>query len=413
MKQIHKLALCEVCDRKLPKRKLLDLGKQPLCDDLIKVGSKSKNKKYPIELYYCNNCFTVHHKYQIPKRNLFPKDYHYRSRFTNDVLNGMQNLVKDVEKKYKSLKNKVVLDIGCNDGSLLDYFKKSGAITIGVEPTNSCAEAKKKKHNVYNEYFSEQNAHKIKNKFVKIDFITFTNVFAHIEDLKLLINNLKILISNETKLIIENHYLGSVINKFQFDTFYHEHPRTYSLKSFTFIAKSLGLQLEKVTFPSRYGGNIRVFLGRQKPNTKIINNIKSKIKSEKNFRKQLKQFQPTIEKWITNTTLKLENIFQEEGLIIAKAFPGRASILVSLLKLDEHIIKCTYEKEGSIKIGHYIPGTKIPILSDNELLKLKTKPKVILNFAWHISKEINFYLKKNKLDIKILDILDPKEYKIK
>ena len=72
----------------------------------------------------------------------------------------------------------------------------------------------------------------------KIDLICFTNVFAHIENLNELLKNLKALINKDTVLIIENHYLGSILKKNQFDTFYHEHPRTYSLKSFSFIAKN-------------------------------------------------------------------------------------------------------------------------------------------------------------------------------
>ena len=72
-------------------------------------------------------------------------------------------------------------------------------------------------------------------KIKKIDFITFTNVFAHIENLTELIKNIKLISSKETKVIIENHYLGAIFKNSQFDTFYHEHPRTYSLSSFEFI----------------------------------------------------------------------------------------------------------------------------------------------------------------------------------
>ena len=64
-----------------------------------------------------------------------------------------------------------------------------------------------------------------------------------------------------TMLVIENYYLGAVLEHRQFDTFYYEHPRTYSLNSFRYIAKSLGVELQGVEFPERYGGNIRVFLG--------------------------------------------------------------------------------------------------------------------------------------------------------
>ena len=75
--------------------------------------------------------------------------------------------------------------------------------------------------------------------------------------------------SLNTKIVIENHYLGSIINKFQFDTFYHEHPRTYSLTSFYYISKILGLKIEHFSFPKRYGGNIRVIFSSLKQNPRL------------------------------------------------------------------------------------------------------------------------------------------------
>src|ERR1041384_412396 len=93
------------------------------------------------------------------------------------------------------------------------------------------------------------------------DVITFTNVFAHIEHLDNVLRALKRLMAEQTVVVIENHYLGAVLDGNQFDTFYHEHCRTYSYTSFVHIAESLGVRLLKVDFPSRYGGNIRVFLG--------------------------------------------------------------------------------------------------------------------------------------------------------
>ena len=84
-------------------------------------------------------------------------------------------------------------------------------------------------------------------------------MFAHIEDLSNLLKNLKKIITSNTYLIIENHYLGSVLEKKQFDTFYHEHPRTYSFTSFLKISNILDMKIVNCTFPSRYGGNIRSY----------------------------------------------------------------------------------------------------------------------------------------------------------
>ena len=114
---------CEVCESK-DLKKVLNLGLHPLCDDLIKIGSAQNSKLYKIEILFCNKCFTAHQKYQVNKKILFNKNYHYRARFTNDVLNGMKNLVEESSKFFSNSRDKTVLDIGCNDGSLLNFFWK-------------------------------------------------------------------------------------------------------------------------------------------------------------------------------------------------------------------------------------------------------------------------------------------------
>ena len=265
---------------------------------------------------------------------------------------------------------------------------------------------KKNGHNVYNSYFNLEVVRKIKKKYKKIDIITFTNVFAHIENFRELIKNLKNLISKETIIVIENHYLGAVTNKNQFDTFYHEHPRTYSLNSFLHMQKLLTLNLTRVSFPKRYSGNIRVFFQKKKN----ITNYKFFLKKEKKFQEQLKKMKFKISKWKKKKIKLIKNIVSIHGPVPAKAFPGRAAIILRLLKVDEKMIKCVYEKNSSLKINHYVPGTKIPILSEKNLLKEKSETPII-NLAWHISKEIKMYISKMGMKNKIIDIIEPKDFK--
>lgn len=374
---------CEVCGNKnlFP---VLQLGTHPLCDDLVPIGDNRVPSEYPIEILFCDICFTAHQRFQVPKELLFPRHYHYRARVTGSVLAGMSDLVAGYESRYGSPAGKTVLDIGCNDGSLLDAFKLRGARTIGVEPTGAAAESK---HDTINAYFDEQASLLVKERAAPIDIITFTNSFAHIENLPELLRNLRSLIAPHTVLIIENHYLGAVLDTGQFDTFYHEHPRTYSVRSFEYIADSLGLELLDFQFTSRYGGNVRVYLGRGPVQRRPID--------ESTLRLRFEQVAEEMSIWRTSTRRLIETKVEQYGKLRAKAFPGRAAILIKLLGLNEQHISALYEIKGSIKVGHYVPGTRIPILPEADLFRQPDLTKPIVNFAWHIASEVEANLRKN------------------
>ena len=183
-------------------------------------------------------------------------------------------------------------------------------------------------------------------------------------------------------LIIENHYLGSVLKGNQFDTFYHEHPRTYSALSFIHIAKILGLKLTDFKFTSRYGGNIRVFISNKENYNKDF--LDKTIKNEKEtFECLFLKMNKFINTWKTEINSKLKNIIKKNGPLVAKAFPGRAAILIHLLGYDQRDISVVYEKPNSLKIEHFVPGTRIPIKSEKELFEKKEK---------HVLKYIYIYI---------------------
>ena len=197
-----------------------------------------------------------------------------------------------------------------------------------------------------------------------------------------------------------------MIDQFQFDTFYHEHPRTYSLKSFKFISKKLGGKIFKVEFPKRYSGNIRVYI-KHKENFLIKEN-KINYNKENYFFKSISDFQKKLNKWKIFKKKQLIKLKIKHGILYGKAFPGRASIIINFLGLNTNFFDATFEKPGSLKNGHYIPGTRIKIVSEKFLKKIRNK-KILINFAWHIQKEIKMYLKKKGYNFKIINIFNKNE----
>src|SRR2546421_200075 len=377
LREIHG---CEVCgsQRLVP---VLDLGFHPICDDLVPLGDARTCREFPIEILFCNNCYTAQQRFLVPKEELFPASYHYRSRFTADVVNGMANLVDSCEQRFGSLAGRKILDVGCNDGSLLDCFGRKGAITIGLEPTDAARDARQKGHAVYQQYLSENVADAIASAHGKPDFITFTNVFAHIENLYNVIRSLERLIADQTVIVIENHYLGAVLDGNQFDTFYHEHCRTYSYTSFRHVAHSLDMAILAVEFPSRYGGNIRVFLGNAAARRDPYADDTNVNAQERQFLQRFGKLRDNVDAWREAKTCVLQAQVSRFGKLRAKAFPARAAIVIKLLGLDERSIAAVHEKPGSLKIGHYVPGTRIPICSDEELFALPDRTRPLLNLA--------------------------------
>ncbi|SHL53064.1 Putative zinc binding domain-containing protein [Bradyrhizobium lablabi] len=407
--QASAITSCEVCGS-VDLRLAVDLGFHPMCDDLVAVGDDRACREYPIEILFCDVCRTAHQRFQIPKHELFPATYHYRSRHTADVLNGMKDLVAACEQSLGSLAAKKVLDIGCNDGSLLSFFVAKGAIAFGIEPTGAAADASQRGYPIVNDFFSEAVAEDFVRRHGRPDIVTFTNVFAHIEDLKSVLRALQQVCQEHTLIVIENHYLGAILDKNQFDTFYHEHPRTYSYTSFAHIAKSLGREIVRAEFPKRYGGNIRIFLAAPHGPSRADDGQAAIARAEELFGQRLDQLAGKISRWKTNKLDEIRSLVAEHGPMRAKAFPGRAAIPIKMLGLTTADVSAAYEKPGSAKIGHYIPGTRIPIKSDDDFDPGKADQAPLLNLAWHITNEISSYLRQRGYAGRIIDIISPEDF---
>lgn len=396
--------LCEVClIETIGSVRKIDFGDHPLCDDLVSVSKPdlaSNQERYRQEIWLCENCLTAHQMHPVDKLVLFKPDYKYRAGLTKDVLNGMAGLVEKILATENDFTGRAptILDIGCNDGSLLKIFKsRLNCITVGVDPSSAIQEAGDAIDFKFQGYFDEPIARAISESCGSPDLITLTNVFAHIENLPELLANLRILIGDSTKVVIENHYLGAIVSTGQFDTFYHEHPRTYSAKSFSVIADILGLEILELEMPSRYGGNIRVTMGRTLKESHQI-----ELPDETYIPSQFTDLEQKFRAWKTSALLAIQEL-SKLGPFAGKGLPGRAVMLISALGLTEREMPFVFEQDSSPKVGHFVPGTAIQILPDSQMAAHGFRNLVV--WPWHIFDEVRSYLSTSGTDIELWRVM--------
>ena len=372
---------------------VLSLGYLPPVNKLNKINSSlHEDVFYPAELMFSPSSKLLQLSTIVDKEILFPKEYPYTSSTTKILRENFKELYEECRKIISISPKDLIIDIGSNDGNLLNNFKNHYKV-LGITPEKIGKIAIKRGINTLIKYFDKDTTKLVLKKFGRAKIVTATNVFAHIEDVNSLMKNLLQVLVNNGVFISESHYLVSLIKTNQYDTIYHEHLRYYSLTSLKYLFNKYGMEIIHAKKINTHGGSIRVYAARKnifeirKSVTKILNLEKKFLnwKTFINFKKNVVQSK-------LNLYSILKKLKNENKKIYGIGAPSRASTLINYVGIDENIIDCVLEIEGSYKIGSYIPGKKIPILSEKKLYN--DPPDFVILFSWHIASELKFNLKK-------------------
>ena len=262
---------------------------------------------------------------------------------------------------------------------------------------------KKKGISTIQSFFNIKTSKDIIKKYGKAKIVTTTNVFAHTNSLYEFIKGAKNILKKDGVFIIENHYLLEVIKKNQFDTFYHEHLRTYSLTSLIKLMKHYNLNLIDAFTTSRYGGNIQAHFSIKKKD--FNSRIKGILSKEVKYLSQTKNYL-RFNKRMEVSKEKLRKYLEQNDnkIIVGKAYPARASILLHYYNMLPSKLKYIAEQPTSKKLNFYAPGTNLKIISSEHMKK--ENPDIVIILAWHLFDTIykkwkNTFKKKVKF-IKIL-----------
>ena len=398
-----KINKCQICSSK-NLIKIINLGDQPLANSLQKkTKEKYSQEKFPIIVVRCEDCTLLQIDYIVDQNKVYHLDYPYLPGITKTVDNEQKELSDYLFENLELKKNDTVLDIGSNDGSLLKHFRSKGLNVVGIEPTNIAKLANDNGIFTLQSFFNLEVVKNIISNKGKAKLITSTNVFAHMSTLGDVMDGIVEAMDDDGYFCFENHYIMEVIEKVQYDTFYHEHLRTYSLISLIKLFEMYNLTLYHAQLVTRYGGSIRCIVSKKQKNQ--TDSLKKLLEIEneklvKNKEKTYKDFVQNINQSKKDLTEKLSEIKSKNLTIIGKSCPARAVVLLNYCNLDENNLDFIAEQPTSLKLNYYIPGTNLEIVNDDILLE--KKPDYVLLLAWHLSEPIIKKWKKKGLKSKFI-----------
>lgn len=367
---------------------ILDLGKQPWANGFLKKNECGKEPTYPLQLVYCNKPELLQLSYFVPKETMF-LDHTYISGTTRTLINHFHKLAVENNKDYDLDKEKdIILDIGGNDGSQLEQYKKLGfKKLINFESaTNICKLSEEKGITTINGFFNENNVKKeLKPNSVKL--INASGVFFHLEELDSVIKGINYCLKDDGIFVAQCMYVGAMIDNLNFDTIYHEHLCYYTLNSLEKLCKKYNLYIEDAYFDEIHSGSIICKFRKYKCKT----TERTKLLKERDKKYTLNSFKEFGKK-INNVVLDLKQLLINEKISGKKVWgygaPVKGNTLLNYMKIDSNLIEKIVEV-NPYKIGTYTPGSHIPVIKESK----DNIPDSYLLLSHNFEKEI---LEKNK-----------------
>tara|TARA_Y100000389_G_C17428732_1_gene501198 strand:- start:332 stop:1573 length:1242 start_codon:yes stop_codon:yes gene_type:complete len=397
-KDLVKKKECVLCGSKKLK-KVLDFKKTPLANSYVK-STKIKEKYFPLICVLCEVCKHLQLQHLVNPKILF-EDYMYVSGTSPVLVKHFENYFLKIKKSIKLDKKKDnILDIACNDGTFLNFFKKDKfKNVIGIEPAKNLRYLnKEKKIDINTAFFNYKSSFYFKKKYKEFKVITANNVFAHVPNLRDFALGIKNVLSADGLFIFEVSYLKDVLKKLTFDTIYHEHMSYHSLKPLLNFFKSVDLEVVDFDLVEAQGGSIRVYVGHK--NSKVK---KNKINRQVNIEKKSGLFssQKYLDyfKRIKSQKKKIKNLIQKnlknKKIFVGYGAPAKVTTFCHVFELGKREINFIID-DNDLKQGKYTPGKNIQIINFKKLNNYNFDFIIIL--AWNFADPIIKKLKsiKNK-----------------
>lgn len=372
---------------------VMDFGDVALAGGFLKKEQITNEKKYPLAIMFCENCYAVQVRDHIDPSLLFETDFYFSSAIKT-LRDHFKDYAKEIIDKFlPSPKNATVLEFGSNDGVLLKPLADDGVKTvIGVDPAKNIVESiNDERLELVNDFFNMTTANSIVKKYGFVDVVMANNVFAHITDINGTTEAVQKVLKKDGVFAFEVHYLGKIIEEMQYDFIYHEHIYYYSLLALENHLARHGMVIFDIKKIPIHGGSIRYYAA--KKNSRHANNISSEVKVLRKRERELgydkaetyQKFASEVEGKKQKLMSLLKELKNKGKSIAGYGASGRANTIMQYCGITNKHLDFIID-DAPAKQGLYTPGSHL-LIRGNEALKTE-KPDYVLLFAWAFYEEI-------------------------
>lgn len=381
---------CRFCGTDLS-HVFIDLKSSPPSNAYLGRDQLSEEEKtYPLKVFVCSECFLVQLPEYKSNKEIFTGDYAYFSSYSSSWLKHAEDYTRMIIERLGLNAQSSVIEIASNDGYLLQYFKKNKIPCLGIEPTENTANvAIRKGIETIIDFFSSKLAHQLKSRGIQADLIIGNNVLAHDPNLNDMVKGLSIALKENGLITLEFPHLLQLIRNNQFDTIYHEHYSYFSLFSIIRIFKAQNLQIVDAEELTTHGGSLRIYVRHNKgfeTSEKVKNILKKEEELKLHSMDGYLNFQEQADK-IKHTFLSfIEDCKKQAKTIAAYGAAAKGNTLLNYCGIKNDAIAFVADASPA-KQNKYLPGSKIPIVSE-EKIKMH-KPDYIIILPWNLKEEIS------------------------
>lgn len=364
---------------------VIDFGQTPLANEFSDYGDLIIDDEFPLQLKMCNECSNFQISHIINPERLF-LDYLYVSGTSSSTQAYAKKYAQSVVDKLSLPTRSAILDIGSNDGTYLKYFKELGMVVRGVDPAREIANKATINHLITTPTFF--NSEYVKNRLeegYKFNLIISNNCFAHIKDLGEVVRGVFNLLDSDGVFVFENSYIIDIIEKNLWDTIYHEHIFSHSLKPIIKFLNKFGMKVFDVERTSNQGGSIRVFCATKTSKYKVSENVLKLLEKEQSLPFSISNFENNCNSSSEKIRKKLNILFDDNKHIDIFGYPAKTTTLLYKIGKTNKNFRYAYD-DAEFKQGKYSPGKHIPILHPDKLLE--NNPDYLFVGAWNFATSI-------------------------